>query len=645
MAIPGYGRAKKVLHIGLDGMNLPLLQRFAAEGCLPTFSALMARGSTNRLLCAIPAWTPTNWATMMTGAPAGTHGLAGWSVREKTAPWSAPRLDSWQSEAMTAETIWEVADQAGQRVLVTFYPSGVWPSRMEHGYVVAPGFHDSALPIGPPVQFYCTPRGAAGGTGDDAAGMGGRSGATTDLAEEGAPPGSSTVRLASAAEQGWRHAPAGALAARCPLPLHDGSEDALYLLVERRDDGGLGHSAIYRSPDASQLPLAALTLGEWSPFGNANWGSGAVARAGSIRFHLLAVDHEQPAVRFLTSQVYSTQGIASPAGLSEEILEHCGPFFDTFSINPVDGEAELRAFMGDIRYQGEWEVNVARYVAEHSGWDHHYCHWHLFDHINHPTVNPADPDGPDYDPERGAWMIEAQRQTYIIGDAVLKQFLELADDETLVCVISDHAMAPAHRWAHLNARLEETGLLVHKPGGAIDFSRSQVYTQADRGSEVFVNLRGREPMGIVPPADYGRVQEAAIDALLDWRDPLTDKRAVALALKLEDGQLIGFWGDICGDVVFTFNRGFGWGPPLDGGSIGQGRGALHGSQVPHAETPHFTNMGCWILAGPGVKAGYERDWQRHGLMRMTDVAPTLAHLAGLRPPAQNIGAICHDLLE
>ena len=645
MAIPGYGRAKKVLHIGLDGMNLPLLQRFAAEGCLPTFSALMARGSTNRLLCAIPAWTPTNWATMMTGVPAGTHGLAGWSVREKTAPWSAPRLDSWQSEAMTAETIWEVADQAGQRVLVTFYPSGVWPSRMEHGYVVAPGFHDSALPIAPPVQFYCTPRAAGEGTGDDAAGMGGRSGATTDLAEEGAPPGSSTVRLASAAEQGWRHAPAGALAARCPLPLHDGSEDALYLLVERRDDGGLGHSAIYRSPDASQLPLAELTLGEWSPFGNANWGSGAVAHAGSIRFHLLAVDHEQPAVRFLTSQVYSTQGIASPAGLSEDILEHCGPFFDTFSINPVDGEAELRAFMGDIRYQGEWEVNVARYVAKHGGWDHHYCHWHLFDHINHPTVNPADPDGPDYDPERGAWMIEAQRQTYIIGDAVLKQFLELADDETLVCVISDHAMAPAHRWAHLNARLEETGLLVLKPGGAIDFSQSQVYTQADRGSEVFVNLRGREPMGIVPPADYERVQEAIIGALLDWRDPLTDKRAVALALKLEDGQLIGFWGDICGDVVFTFNRGFGWGPPLDGGSIGQGRGALHGSQVPHAETPHFTNMGCWILAGPGVKAGYERDWQRQGLMRMTDVAPTLAHLAGLRPPAQNIGAICHDLLE
>lgn len=643
--IPGYGRAKKVLHIGLDGMNLPLLKRFADEGCLPTFSELMKRGSTNRLMCVIPAWTPTNWATMMTGAPAGTHGLAGWSVREKTAPWEAPRLNSWQSEAMTAETIWEVADQAGQRVLTTFYPSGVWPSRMRQGYVVAPGFHDSALPIAPPVQFYCTPLANAQTSSGDASSMGGRSGTTTDLAEEGAPPGSAETYLGSAIEQGWQNAPANALAAQCTIPLHDGTPATLYLLVKICDDGSLGHTTIHRTPDASSVPMAELSLGVWSAFCETSWGSSKVSRQGSVRFHLLAVDHKRQTLRFLTSQVYSTQAIASPEALSKHIIDECGPFFDTFSVNPVDGDAELQAFLGDIHYQGEWLVKVARYIADHSGWDHHYCHWHLFDHINHPTINPADPEGPDYDPEQGAWMIDAQRQTYIIGDTVLKQFLELADDETLVCVISDHAMAPAHRWADLNARLVEAGLLVLNHEGGIDFTQSRVYTQADRGSEVFVNLSGREPMGIVLAKDFERIQEAILDALLDWRDPLTNKRTVALALKLNDGPLIGFWGEICGDVVFTFNRGFGWGPPSDGGSVGKGRGALHGSQVPHGETDYFTNMGCWILAGPGVKGGYERDWQKWGLMRMTDVAPTLSHIAGLRPPAQNIGAICHDLLE
>ena len=49
------------------------------------------------------------------------------------------------------------------------------------------------------------------------------------------------------------------------------------------------------------------------------------------------------------------------------------------------------------------------------------------------------------------------------------------------------------------------------------------------------------------------------------------------------------------------------------------------------ETPYFTNMATLICAGPGIRAGYERDWHRHGLMRMVDFAPTVAHAMGLRP--------------
>ena len=244
-------------------------------------------------------------------------------------------------------------------------------------------------------------------------------------------------------------------------------------------------------------------------------------------------------------------------------------------------------------------------------------------------------------------MIEAQRQTYILGDRVLAQFLELADEETLVCVLSDHGMPPAHRFGHPVARLEEAGLLVRKPGGGVDLEKSQVYVLPDRGSEVYVSLQGREPWGSVPPERLGAVQEAVIDALLDWRDPGTGKRVVALALKLEDAAVIGFWGDpatsACGDVVFTFNRGYGWGPPVEGGSVGAGRGAQHGSQIPTMETPYFTNMATLIAAGPGIRAGYERDWRRQGLMRMEDFAPTVAHALGLRPPRQSRGAVLHDL--
>lgn len=637
MSAKSEARAKRVLHIGMDGMNLPLLRRFAAEGCLPTFSSLMARGSTNRVLPAIPAWTPTNWATMVTGAPAGTHGLGGWSVRHKTDPWTEHRLDSWHSAAMTAETIWEVADEAGLKVLVNFWPSGSWPSRLRHGYVVASGFHDSPFPMAAPVQFFCTtqrdvPEGRRGNVR-----RGGRSGATVDAAETGIAPGSVVCHLVPAAD--------GALCATLTIPKLRGGETSLYLFTS----ADFREVSLCRSPDPATR-LLTLTPGQWSEFVTLDWGAGSGVdgnTAGSVRLHLLEAAPSEGSLRVVTSQVYATQGFAAPEGLDRHLLATAGPFFDTFSIDPTGGEAELRCFLDDIRYQGEWQVKVARTIMERHGWDLHFSHWHLFDHINHPTVNGADPEGPHYDPARGEWLMECQRRTYMVGDAVLRQFLELADEETLVCVMSDHAMPPAHRWGHPVALLEEAGLLVRREDGTVDLQRSQVYVLPDRGSEVYVSLQGREPFGTVPPQHLDAVKTQVIDALLDWRDPASGKRVVALALKLEDAPLIGFWGDphdgVCGDVVFTFNRGFGWGPPVEGGSVGTGRGAQHGSQVPTTETPYFTNMACLLMAGPGIRAGYERDWQRYGPMRMVDFAPTVAHLLGLRPPRHNTGAILHDL--
>jgi len=638
-------RVKRVLHIGMDGMNLPLLRTFAAEGVLPTFSRLMARGATNRVLPAIPAWTPTNWATMVTGATAGTHGLAGWSVRRKTDPWTEHRLDSWHSDAMTAETIWEVADEAGLKTLVNFWPSGSWPSRLRHGYVVASGFHDSRFPIAAPVHFVCA-AGVADGTAGGATGgdvrHGGRSGATVDTAETGIAPGSVVCRLRPAPE-------GGALLATLTFPRLRGGESELTL----RASTDLQTVTVHETPDAP--PLLSLAPGRWSDFAVRSWGEGSGVDGnteGSVRFYLLGADAARGRVDVVASQVYATRGFAAggelvPQGLDRRLLEAAGPFFDTFSLDPTGGPAALDCFLGDIGYQGEWQVRVARHLQANEGWDLHFSHWHLFDHINHPTVNAADPEGPDYDPQRGAWMMECQRQTYILGDRVLAQFLELADEETLVCVLSDHAMPPAHRWGHPLARLEEVGLLSRRPDGKIDLARSQVYVLPDRGSEVYVSLQGREPFGTVPPERFAAVQEAVLDALLDWRDPGTGRRVVALALKLEDAPLIGFWGDprdgVCGDVVFTFNRGFGWGPPLEGGSAGSGRGAQHGSQVPTTETAHFTNLATLICAGPGIRPGYERDWRRSGLMRMVDFAPTVAHLMGLRPPRHSSGAVLHDL--
>ncbi|MBC7237504.1 MAG: alkaline phosphatase family protein [Chloroflexi bacterium] len=619
----------RFLHIGMDGMNLPLFKRFLGEGILPTFEKLVARGTLNRLLPSIAAWTPTNWAAQVTGAHPGTHGLGGWSRHHRRDPLTVPPIESWEFREWQAETVWQVAEEAGYRVLITNYPVATWPSPVKNGYVVAPGFRYPPFVVTDPGLYYASPAVQSRGAG---AGRSQRS-RTVDEVEEGAPPGAKPLPLRLA--QGWQGLNGQAWEAELSIPLKSGDQQTFYLLFYG------ARLTIHAEKDVNR-PLVLLPKGQWSPFVFYPFGPQGIEA--SIRFRLLCAD-SGPRIQFCHSQAYQVHGFTYPAGLAEEIVANVGPFFTSFTAYPHD-DPTLGAFLADVSYQGHWEARVADYVNQKYGWDLHFCHWHIFDNINHPTVNHIDPDGPDYDPEKAAWNLEAQRRCYVIADEVLAEFLKLADDDTVVMVVSDHAMPPAHRWADIDARLVETGLMVMDPATRkIDMSKSPTYTWPGRGAEIFINLQGREPTGVVPPEEYTEVQDRILDAMLDWKDPATGKRVMALALRLEDAQIIGYWGEDNGDVICVFNHGMGWGAVDGGASVGPGKGALHGSQVPSYETEMFTTMGMMVLAGPGVRqGGYERDWRRWGLIREIDVASTICHLMGLRPPRQNQGVLPYDLL-
>ena len=608
-------------------MKLLLLRKFHAEGILPNFERLLKRGSANRLLCAIPAWTPTNWASVVTGTTAGTHGLGGWSVRKLSDPTTIPDIRAEDSRAMGAETIWEVAERAGLKTMITFYPAS-WPPRIRDGYVIAPGFRNPPFALMPP-QTYRIEIGSGRLSNDSTLGAV-RIG--TDVAETGEERLTSSIVARQISDKRFE----AAITA-------DGVSDGPAILTISIALKAKGVAVTARGDKASgaHVPIEGGTWSEWL-FAHVLDGDGESRRV-SFRLRLLAQDDKS--LTIVRSEAHRTDGFSSPASLAAELVEQVGPFIGMFSTKPGPTDTELDACLDEYLYSGLWQARAARYVLENYDWDIHFCHWHLFDTINHSHVNPADTGHPQYDPKRGEWHLNAHRRAFLVADEVLGEFLELVDDDMFIVVNSDHAMAVSHRWGSVPRLLQEHGLLAYQDDGVtVDAARSQAYVIPDRGSEIFVNVRGREPQGIVPQQDYESVQEAIIDALHNWRDPESGKRAVAIALKIQDAQVIGFWGTNNGDVIFTLNRGFGWGDPLGPGSIGPGRGALHGSQIPTSEGSIFTNMGCFLIAGPGIKMGYEREWTKQGLMRMVDLAPTMAHLMGLKSPAHNQGAVLLDLL-
>ena len=147
-----------------------------------------------------------------------------------------------------------------------------------------------------------------------------------------------------------------------------------------------------------------------------------------------------------------------------------------------------------------------------------------------------------------------------------------------------------------------------------------------RSSYVYVNLKGRDPHGIVEPGkEYEKVCDEVIKALYDYTDPVTGKKPVVFALRKEDARLIGLWGDRIGDVVFGTSGWF---------------GRQHGAIVP------TTCYGAWgmetlfAMSGPGVKKGHRLERN----MWLTDVVPTICHLAELPVPRECEGAVLYQAL-
>ncbi len=121
----------KICAYGMDGLITPMVKRFAAEGCLPNFERMIREGTVNQTFPSLPVWTPTNWATLSTGAHTGTHGATRWRVQLT----SGERISSFDGRALSAERIWNAFEREGLKSVAVHYPAAD-PSGVKSGFVV-----------------------------------------------------------------------------------------------------------------------------------------------------------------------------------------------------------------------------------------------------------------------------------------------------------------------------------------------------------------------------------------------------------------------------------------------------------------------------------------------------------------------------
>ncbi|CAN5412785.1 alkaline phosphatase family protein [soil metagenome] len=132
--------AADVVVIGLDAAEPALLERWAAEGLLPTFAGLVRGGTTVQLANSLETLPGAIWPELSTGVSGGRLGLYYHPAQLHTGE-AAPRPVS-PTEVDADRYYWSVASAAGRRVAALDQPQTVPSSRLRGVQLFEWGLHD-----------------------------------------------------------------------------------------------------------------------------------------------------------------------------------------------------------------------------------------------------------------------------------------------------------------------------------------------------------------------------------------------------------------------------------------------------------------------------------------------------------------------
>jgi len=389
------------------------------------------------------------------------------------------------------------------------------------------------------------------------------------------------------------------------------------------------------------------------------------------------------------------QSFANPPELYAEIQQAVGRYeitdFQELHVGPGWHETALRKLL----HAAHRRTEIAAYLLDREQWDCFTVHFGESDTVAHHFCAFHDAASPRYDPERAADLGHAIRTIYRVLDGAVGELLARAaagvsPGEVTVMIVSDHGSGGSGgRVIHLNRWLAQQGWLRFRPLsavrwpvewmkrlglalpvalqqwafrgpmhravghlesrarlGGIDWSTTSAFSEeVNTFPGIWLNVRGREPLGVVEPGEeYERLRDDILARLLQWQVPETDEPVIAHAWRREDvyhGPAV----ELAPDIVLepALDEGYAYtflsshsqeGVPIRTLSraerLGAKGGSMNGSHRPD---------GVLIMAGGGVRPGV-----RLSGAQITDVAPTLLHLVGVPLPANLDGRVLAEAL-
>lgn len=553
-------RVKRVVVLGLDGLDPTLCEQWMAEGALPNFSALAAEGTFNRLRTTYPAISPVAWSSFMTGVDPTRHNVFDFLNRDLRT--YQPRLSSSEIGAPTRTVrVGDWVIPLGRPLLRGLRKSrAFWTILGEHGVLC----NILRVPLTfPPEKFagmllsaMCVP---------DLRGSQGSFTYYTTSRDEVA--GGSTAPETTGGE---RHLVApdadGVIHTEILGPANPLRSGAAPMSVPFTVKLLPAERACLLEIGGQRLRLVER---EYSPWVRLVFKAGFGVRVyGIARFYMthieshfglyvtpINIDPEHPALPISWPAYYSVYlakllGEFSTLGLAE----------DTWALNEevIDEDAFLQQTLDhhqerERMFENALDTTRSGVVA---------CVFDGTDRLQHMFFRYLDADHPANRGKDIARYRDTIRDMYVRVDELVGRVRKRMGADEMLMVISDHGFQSFRRGVNLNTWLKENGLLFLKEGvdsgdwfDGIDWTRTKAYAFGLSG--IYINQRGRESQGIVAAGEESEaLKRQLIEQLSGLVDSDTGSTAINTVFDRDRINSGGPYRDNGADLVVGYNAGY-----------------------------------------------------------------------------------------
>ena len=245
------------------------------------------------------------------------------------------------------------------------------------------------------------------------------------------------------------------------------------------------------------------------------------------------------------------EGVPHPNGLKEAIRHK-------FKTDRLQGDLDIETLNRaetdpDLFFQRTNEITdrmaeISLYVLQQEKWDFFMPVFMGLDRIQHFFWKYIDPTHPRHKENTYGKLV---KEFYVKVDRIIRDFLKLVDQDTVVMLVSDHGFCPIHTEVIVNNYLEEQGFLTLSTE-KIDVERSKAVSHGY--GDIWLNVKGREPKGLIDAreeyeATRNQIAECLKEITVDGKKPIKD-------VKKREELWWGSYLNEAPDLNIIFNIGY-----------------------------------------------------------------------------------------